>query len=1436
MAAPVFAEDLTKTRRAGLLNIVLNTTMAMVPLMLIGDLLGGKSPRLGMILEAAVFFVCLILRMVMSRGHVDFAGYGLITSVLVLLTAGVASMGTVNTPAAAGYIVLIVVAGLLFRTAVLVGTTSLCSLAILALVLAERSGLMVPKHLDATAAEWLMYTAYFGLSAGIVYFSARWLGHALVMADHEISDRRRAEEKLTRSRAEFEAMFNALTDAVVFANPSHEILMVNPAFTRMFGYGADEVLGKRTSILQTDSNAVPTARKWDDTDGIDASRPFETWYRCKDGRRVPTESIGIPVKDPGGRVIGFLGVHRDITARREAETALRQSEERFRALTESSLDTIMRFDRGHRHLYVNPAVTKLTQIPPSEFLGRTHGEMGFPRDLVEKWEAAIDQVFETGDPHRIEFQLPSQFWVDWQLMPEFAPDGTVTAVITSARDITKIREAGQALRDSQRQLAEIIDFLPDATFVVDLGGKVLAWNRAMEDLTGVPAGSILGKGGYEYALPFYGERRPILVDYLLQEKQEPDPLIYPHVRREGETFFGELAIRNLRNRGPAHLLVKTATLRDSAGNLTGAIETIRDITFRWKTEQALRESEARLRTVVTNAPVVLFALEETGDFTLLEGKGLSALGLSQAEVAGKSVFEVFADEPEIVESVKRAYAGETSHAVVKIGSLVFETWYSPVIDAHGRTCGVIGVATDMTERRKAEAELEETTQRLSLAKSAGRIGIWDLDIMTGRVVLDERMLEIYGLSPAEFEDTYEAWISRIHPEDRRDVQMGIDAALASQDEFHAEFRIIRPSGRVRDVEAHAVVTRAAGGPPVRMTGVHIDISLRKQMEQALRQSEERLHLIVEAAPMPLLLSNPLTGQILGTNQALCTLSGYTRERLATMTVSELYADPERDRAAVIKELKEHGRVFQHDMNAVRADGMVVNVLLSAEFIEFGNEPVTLSVVYDLTERKRMEQELKRAKEAAEAASKAKSIFLANMSHELRTPLTAILGFSELIALDPSLTQRQRSNVEAIRRGGEHLLALINDVLQLSKIEAGQIALVEDTFDLHQLLDGLREMFAIRADQKGLHLSLERASVVPRYIKSDQNRLREVLINLIGNAIKFTERGNITLRTSVLEAGPGDGEPSGKRRIRFEVEDSGVGIHSNDYSRIFDAFVQAARGDRAHQGTGLGLTISREFVRMMGGDITVESKLNHGSRFSFEILAVPADPPEPASAEGAERVIGLEPGQPIFRILVAEDAEPARRLLVDLLTSVGFVVDEVSNGREAVEMCEKSPPDLVFMDIRMPLMDGLDATAWIRASQGDRKLVIVALTAEVFEEEHDSILAAGCDDIVLKPYRIRDIFAALVKHLGVRFLEAHADKPGRGAQDHLLREEDLAVLPVEWQNELRQAALAANQEWMLDLIGQIRGSAPGDELAQALEHLVDSFEHEKILVWLGQSQN
>jgi signal transduction histidine kinase len=642
-------------------------------------------------------------------------------------------------------------------------------------------------------------------------------------------------------------------------------------------------------------------------------------------------------------------------------------------------------------------------------------------------------------------------------------------------------------------------------------------------------------------------------------------------------------------------------------------------------------------------------------------------------------------------------------------------------------------------------------------------------------------------------------------------------------------RLLQAIGDFESLEATAeVVARDAEGRTVsRASSVSRD------------ESEGTLLVVDDVGTNRDVLERRLRGQ--GYDVVLAENGRVALERLAERPIDLVLLDlmmPELDGFETLRRIKGDPRLRHVPVVMISAsddiDGVARSIELGAEdYLSKPFNAVLLRARVEASlEKKRLRdqeveqfEQIARAREEAIAANRAKSDFLANMSHELRTPLNAILGFTQLLDRDATLQPVHRESLAIVRRAGEHLLGLINDVLSISKIEAGRVTLAETEFELRELLEAVEGLFHLRAREKDLRLDVMKSADLPVRVRGDEGKLRQVLVNLLANAVKFTHSGAVTVRAA-WSAG----------LLTVEVEDTGVGISAAELATLFEPFVQTASGRSSGEGTGLGLSISRNFVRHMGGDLTARSEVGVGTVFRVTVPLEEVATDQPAGA--SRRVARLATGEPSYRVLVTDERAENRQPLVRLLTLTGFEVREASSGDEAIGHWEAWRPHMIWLETRLSGIDGFEVTRRIRSreSTADARCTIVALTASAFEHDRARILDEGFDDFVAKPYREATIFEKLERHLGARFeLEAETDVDS--SAESLLPGDPaparVASLPSELVRELVFAVQLGDVESAHEVADRMR--TIDGTLAAEVSRLVRAYRFDEVLDLVGEGQ-
>ena len=513
---------------------------------------------------------------------------------------------------------------------------------------------------------------------------------------------------------------------------------------------------------------------------------------------------------------------------------------------------------------------------------------------------------------------------------------------------------------------------------------------------------------------------------------------------------------------------------------------------------------------------------------------------------------------------------------------------------------------------------------------------------------------------------------------------------------------------------------------------------------------------------------------------------------------------------------------------ILAQGFVVIIImmsltLSNEIIYTENELATLNLELDHRIEKRT-KDLAVAKQRADAANRAKSVFLANMSHELRTPLNAILGHAQIMSRKASLHHDQQVAVKAISKSGNHLLTLINSVLEMSKIESGQAVLTPSSFTIDSLINDMKAMFDERVKQKDLVLAIKRDPNVTTTVKADRGKISQILINLLSNAVRHTSSGAVTLRVR------SNGEFGGTFRLIFEVEDNGPGIAAEDLEKIFDPFVQTDHKDSRQTGTGLGLAISRQYAQLMNGDLTVDSHVGQGSIFCLQIPVVKAGSLSlEEESTPARRIVGIAGERRDFRVLVTDDDPANREVILGLLSPLGFEIQEAADGQEAIDLFVDWSPHLILMDIRMPVMDGLEAIQTIKSTEKGRSTPIIGVSASAFEEDRHKVLKSGADEFIAKPIREAELWEKIGQLLNVKFLYTEETPGPKKLHEPLanvaVTKENLAELPAEIFRAMQAAVQGGYMERQAELARSVSDTHPG--LSQQLLEMVDKYDYKAL---------
>ncbi|MBF2087304.1 MAG: PAS domain S-box protein, partial [Synechococcales cyanobacterium K44_A2020_017] len=956
---------------------------------------------------------------------------------------------------------------------------------------------------------------------------------------------------------------------------------------------------------------------------------------------------------------------------------------------------------------------------------------------------------------RIITQTGKVRYIHTKGQPIYNQAGEVVRLSGIVADITDRKLVELALQESEERFQEVANTIPQMFFV-----------------------RTLNPDRYTYISPAYekiwGRSRQALQD----NPDDWQEAIHPDDRKQVTTSLNEQwqgqpthrEYRIVRPDGAIRWISAVISLiRDQTGQPLRVIGLADDITDRKQAELALQASEARLQLITDSIPGCISYTDASQRYQFVNHTYEAWFGCRKEEILGRTVEEVIGTEAyrQVRQHIEQVLTGTT---VTYEANLPYQggqgRYISAVLvpdrDCEGQVRGYYALITDISDRKQAEAALQESETRFQtlVANTPGMIYRYlpQADTPGQFTYASSGASELFEVSPEQIiQDANTIW-SLIHPDDLPALNASVAQAVQHSGPWSWEGRLVTPSGRLKWIQGKSRPCQTPEG--LVWDGLLTDISDRKQAELALQESEAH-YLSILQDQTELIKRFRADGTLTFVNDALCRYYGLSREEILNHHYeNRIYPEdqPIVNRCLASLSPDHPVGVVEH---RVLANGQArwMQWTNRAIYDDQGQLVELQAVGRDIHDRKQTEITLEQAREAAEAANQAKSTFIANISHELRSPLNAILGFARLLQRNPNLLPEEANHAAIIEQSGDHLLSIINQVLDLARVESNTMVLETSTVDVWELLTDLQRLFILRTSEKGLLLSLERSPAVPQWIDTDEMKLRQVLINLIDNAIKFTEAGQITVSV--------DSSADPSFHLRIQVMDTGCGISPADQATLFDAFSQGEAGRKSHMGTGLGLTISHEFVRLMGGSLTVESEVGRGSCFCLTIPVQSASPAAEPDAIATHTVIGLEPGQPRYRILVVDDNPINRALLLQYLSCLEPELQEASHGEEAVQIWQTWHPHVIFMDLRMPVLDGYGATRRIRTLEQEQaesdRTIIIGISATGIENHQHLTQASGCNAFLPKPFSEASLFGVLQQHLPLRY--RYSEQPSSLDDDH-----------------------------------------------------------------------
>ena len=1102
----------------------------------------------------------------------------------------------------------------------------------------------------------------------------------------------------------------------------------------MTGYSREEAIGHNPRVLKSGCHSPEFYKELWNT--VAAGRVWhgELTNRRKDGTFYTEEMRITPVRDSHGEIASYIAFKRDVTERRAAEEARAL----LASIVESSDDAIGSVKLDGTITSWNQSAVALFGYTADEIIGKNASVLA-PPDRFDEQSQVLSNI-RTGAVSHLETvglgKDGRRFDIARTVSPIRNSHGEIVGAAAMVRDIGERVRAAEGLRDSEERFRSAFENAPFGMALSATDGSFLQVNATFCRILGYSEKELLSLGWAALTHPDDREAGRATLERLLRDRSACAEMEKRYLHRSGSIVWARSRL---------------SLVRDSAGSPLYFVAHVEDVSERKRVQEALRESEDRFRIMADGCPAIMWVTDAKGGSQFINRAHREFCGVSIELLEGPRWQPLFHpdDAP--------PYAGAFQHAVTEHTAFKADArlrradgewrWVTTVAEPRfshsGEFLGHVGICLDITERKQAEEALRESEERFRLMADGCPAGMWVADAQGGIRFINRRYQEFYGTTLEQVEG--DKWRPLLHPDDAPDYLAASRRAIQER----------RADGEWRWISSSAGPRFSAAGEFLGHVGISLDITKRKQAEEALQNSEEKFRQLTENITEVFWMMTPAFDKFLYVSPTYEQVWGRTCESLYQRPMSWLEVvhpdDLEQARLALAKEMR--GEPVEKEYR-IRTPGGQEKWIRDRAFPirdQAGQLIRVAGLAEDITERKRREEELVCAREAAEAANVAKSCFLANMSHEIRTPMNGVIGMLQLL-LDTDLTAEQRAYAGVIETCGRTLLALIEDILDLAKVEARKIALEHADFNLSRTVEDAVQTLRGQASAKGLAFGWRVAPETPSLVRGDSHRLRQVLINLAANAIKFTERGAVDVQVAL------DSRNNGKVTLRFSIADTGIGIGPDHAPALFAPFVQAdASMTRKYGGTGLGLSIAKQLVELMGGRIGVNSREGEGSTFWFTaVFDIPggtlASKPGPPQMDRHQPANGRRAGPPgagrprrDVRILVAEDNETNQLVLVAQLEKLGYQALAVANGIEAVAALQQGKYDLVLMDCQMPRMDGFEATRRIRES-GRPHVPIIAVTANAMSGDRERCTREGMNDYLSKPVELRPLAEMLERWL------------------------------------------------------------------------------------------